>query len=75
MSRGPLLKCTQCDIRHQAAYETKPGKKVDLVIRESSTQTETPVKKREKKGKTDALPSIQLEEGWREMDKLAQNSS
>ena len=38
MSRQPLLKCAQCDIRHQRACETQQGKKVDLIMTESSTQ-------------------------------------
>ena len=57
----PLLKCAQCEICHQRVSETKWGKKVELVITESSAQTETPVKKRLMKGKTEALSSIQLE--------------
>ena len=75
MSRRPLLKCAQCDICHQGAYETKRGKIVDLVMTESSTQTETPVKERQKKGNLDALPSIQQEGGRKELDELSQNSS
>ena len=71
MSRRPLFKGAQCDICHQGAYETKRGKNMDLVITEPSTQTETPDRKREKKGKPNVLLSIQLEGGWKELDKLA----
>ena len=51
--------CSSVHFHHQGAYETKWGKKVDVVMTESSTQTETLVKRSEK-GKPGALPSIQL---------------
>ena len=40
MSRRPMLKCAQCETRHQGAFETKRGRKVDMVTVCSSTQTE-----------------------------------
>ena len=48
---------------------------MDLFMTESSTQIEIPVKKREEKGKPDALLSIQLEGGRRKLEELARNSS
>ena len=35
-----MLKCAQCETRHQGAFETKRVKKVDMVTVCSSTQTE-----------------------------------
>ena len=51
MSRHPMLKCAQCETRHQGAYETKKMKKVDLVTVCSSTQTEKGRKTRVKASK------------------------
>ena len=48
---------------------------MDLVMTESGIQRETPVKNRDNKGKPDALLSTQPEGGWKELNKLAQNSS
>ena len=45
MSRRSLLRCTQSEIRHPGAYETKRVKRVDVVIIESSTQTDIPLEK------------------------------
>ena len=62
MSRQPLLKCAQCEICHQGAYETKRGKKVDLVTTKSSTQTEE-LSRVKTKGKTEFPPKVKLEGG------------
>ena len=40
MSLRPMLKCAQCETRHQGAFETKRHKKVDVITVCSSTQTE-----------------------------------
>ena len=39
MSRMPFLRCAQCEIRHQSAFETKRQKTVGTVMTDSSTQT------------------------------------
>ena len=39
LSRMPFLRCAQCEIRHQGAFETKRQKKVGTVMTDSSTQT------------------------------------
>ena len=41
MSRHPLLRCAQCEIRHPGAYKTKRGKKVNVVRIASRTQTDS----------------------------------
>ena len=39
VSRRPFLRCAQCEIRHQGAYETKRQKKVAVVHQDATTQT------------------------------------
>ena len=40
MSHCTMLKCAQCETRHQEAYETKQREKVDMVTVYSRTETE-----------------------------------
>lgn len=39
VSRLPFLRCAQCEIRHEGAYETKRQKKVAVVLVDAETQT------------------------------------
>jgi transposase InsO family protein len=45
MSRAPFLKCAQCELRHEGAFETKRAQKVNVVLRCVGTQTSQPVLK------------------------------
>ena len=53
MSRCPMLKCAQCETRHQGAYKTKRRKKVDVITVCSSTPTEKGKMTRAKFSKTE----------------------
>ena len=72
MLRQLLLKCTPFEFCHQGAYETKSGKKVDLVMTESSC-SEIPVTKRVK---TKTKTELKVYLGWerREVQEPVQNS-
>ena len=45
MLRHLLPRCAHCEICHPGAYETKRGKKVDVVTIESSTKMDIPLRK------------------------------
>ena len=76
MSRHLLLRCTQYEIHHQGAYETKRGKKVDVVTTESSAQTDILSKKKRSKStdKVKTLLPAQTEGEEKEKSKLTQNN-
>ena len=74
MLRCPLLRCAQCEIIE--TYETKKGKKMDVVTMESSTQTDILWRKSRNRG-TDKIRSLlpaQREREGKEKNKPAQNS-
>jgi hypothetical protein len=75
VSRTPFLRCAQCEVRHEGAFETKRPKKVIVVTKEMATQTFQDSKQSSKNRKKVDIKPCFHSEGGKSKDIPEQDSS